>query len=442
MDGEAVFETSAPGDLAPGDPQAVAGRGAVKVAFLTQWFTPDATNTPLWIASALRRQGLDVNVVTGVPNYPAGKTYPGYSAWRQRREVVDGFDVIRVPAYPSHGGSAIGRIANLASYAASSSMIGKSFLKPADVALVYSSPATAAVAAMRAHKRWGLPYVLFILDMWPDSVFASGFLTGGPARRVAEKGLGWFTHKAYEGAAHIAVTSPSMAQLLFSRGVPAEKVSTIYNWADEQTMRPVDADHTLRTALGLGSSFLLMYAGNHGTAQRLDNAIHAMAQLTDLPDVHLLLVGDGSVKRSLQELAADLKLPNVHFADRVGADRVPGLVASADMQLVSLADRDLFRMTMPSKMQSLMACAQPILLSAAGDAADALERAGAGIISAPDNPGELAAAIRRARATPKADLRAMGRSGHEFYCSSMSEAVNSHALAQVLRAAAGVTDPQ
>jgi colanic acid biosynthesis glycosyl transferase WcaI len=414
------------------------GTRAVKVTYVTQWFAPEPSNTPVWIAASLRRQGLEVNVLTGVPNYPTGRIYPGYSAWRRRHETIDGFEITRAPTYPSHGQSSVGRIANLASYAASSTIFGRSSLKSADVALVYSSPATAAVAAMRARKRWGTPYVLLILDMWPDSIFAAGFLTDGPVRRLAEKTLGWFTNKAYQGASHVAVTSPGMRELLLSRGVPAEKISIVYNWTDEQTMRPADADNTLRTKFGLSDSFLLMYAGNHGAAQKLDTAMNAMTRLADLPDVHLLMVGNGSVKRDLQGLAARLKLSNVHFADHVDPGRVPGLMASADMQLVSLADQDLFRITMPSKVQSIMACAQPILLSADGDAAAAVEQAGAGITCPPENPQELAAAIRRARAIPKGDLRAMGSSGREYYRSRMSEAVNSRALARVLRTAAGI----
>jgi colanic acid biosynthesis glycosyl transferase WcaI len=418
------------------------GTRAVKVAYVTQWFSPEPSNIPVWIATSLRRRGLEVDVLTGVPNYPTGRIYPGYSAWRRSHETIDGFDVTRTPTYPSHGQSSVGRIANLASYAVSSALLGKSSLMSADVTLVYSSPATAAVAAMRARKRWGIPYVLLILDVWPDSVFASGFLTGGPVRRLAEKTLGWFTNKAYEGASHVAVTSPGMRDLLLSRGVSAEKISIVYNWTDEQTMKPANADNILRTKFGLSDSFLLMYAGNHGAAQKLDTAMNAMAQLADLPDVHLLMVGNGSAKRELQELAAKLELSNVHFADQVEPGRVPGLMASADMQLVSLADQDLFRITMPSKVQSIMACAQPILLSAAGDAAAAVEQAGAGITCPPENPRELAAAIRRARAIPKRDLSVMGSSGYEYYRSRMSEAVNSRVLARALKNAAGVADQQ
>lgn len=412
-----------------------AGR-PLKVGYVTQWFAPEPGNIPLWIATSLRRQGLDVSVLTGVPNYPTGKTYPGYSAWRRTSDHVDGLPVTRTPLFPSHGRSSLGRIANLASYAASSAVFGGAALRSADVALVYSSPATAAIAAMRARRRWGVPYVLLILDMWPDSVFASGFLSEGVPRRVAERSLSWFTTKAYDGAAHVAVTSPGMQELLLERGVPANKLSVIYNWTDERVMRPEEADHSLRDRLGLTGKFVLMYAGNHGYAQRLDTAVQAMAQLTDLPDVHLVMVGSGSEKQSLQALVAKLGLRSVHFADQVDAGRMSALMASADIQLVSLADQGLFRITMPSKVQSIMACAQPVLLCAAGDAAKAVDSAGAGLICPPEDPAALAAALRRASVIPTSELRAMGRRGFDYYQAHMSEAVGSGALADALTAAA------
>jgi glycosyltransferase involved in cell wall biosynthesis len=227
-----------------------------------------------------------------------------------------------------------------------------------------------------------------------------------------------------------------MHDLLLERGVPADKLSVIYNWTDEQLMRPAAADHSLRNQLGLSDCFMLMYAGNHGAAQRLDNAIDAMTHLSTFPDVHLVMVGDGSSKALLQERVAKLGLSTVHFEDRVDVQRVPGLMASADLQLVSLANQDLFQITMPSKVQSIMACAQPVLLSGAGDAARAVEDAGAGFTCPPDNPQQLAAAIAKARATPKADLEAMGRAGQAYYQARMSEAVNSRALAGKLRLAA------
>lgn len=406
--------------------------GSVRVAYLTQWFPPEPVNVPLWIAESLQRQGLQMSVLTGVPNWPTGEVRDGYSAWRAVREDRSGLRVLRTPLYPSHSRSAVGRFANYATYALSSAALGTHLLRSADVALVYASPATAATAAM-IHK---VPYVLLIQDLWPDSIFATGFLTEGSARRLAEASLTWFTDEAYRRAAHIAVISPSMRSRLIRRGVPADKVSVVYNWVDETVMRPAEPDRQLRTRLGLTDAFVLMYAGNHGAAQALDVVLRAMNNLRDISDIQLVLVGEGIEKRSLRLLAKQLRLSSVHFLDGVPQKQMAALTASADLQLVSLADQDLFRLTMPSKVQSILACAQPVLVCAPGDAARVIDTSGAGFTAPPGDATQLSKVIYRAYRTPRDRLREMGNAGHTYYQSTMSEAVNAGALASLLKTAA------
>jgi glycosyltransferase involved in cell wall biosynthesis len=408
----------------------------LRVAYVTQWFPPEPIQTPLWIAEALRRQGLSLSVLTGVPNFPTGKVQDGYSAWRRSSETINGFTVQRVPLYPSHDRSALRRAMNFVSFAASSSRIGAPTLRSADVALIYSSPATAASAAMLANIRSATPYVLLVQDMWPDSVFAAGFLPSGRARHVAEKALTWFTELSYRRSSHVAVISPGMRDLLIERGIPPEKVSVVYNWVDEKIMHPADPDPQFRARLGFTNEFVLMYAGNHGTAQALEVAIRAMVEVRDLPDVHLALVGNGVNKQALRSLAESFKLQSVHFLDPVASDRMPSLMAAADIQLVSLADQSLFRITLPSKVQGIMACGQPILACAPGDAARIIRGSKAGLTSPPGDPSALARVIREAYDMSNEQLREMGRAGLLYYRTTLSESINARALADLLREAA------
>lgn len=414
-----------------------AGDGSeLEVAFLCQWYLPEAAEIPVWIAEALKRQGLKLSVLTGVPNFPTGKVQDGYSAWRRAREMNNGILVQHVPLYPSHDRSTVGRVANYASFAMSSAFFGAPLLRSADVALVYSSPATAATAAMVTSVTSGTPYVLLVQDLWPDSVFATGFLTDGKAHRAARTSLTWFTEHAYRRAAHVAVISPGMRDLLIDRGVPPEKLSVIYNWVDERVMHPADPDPQWRRLLRLTDEFVIMYAGNHGPAQALDVAIHAMNYLRDLDDVHLVLAGDGIDRQALSELAQTLNLPSVHFVGPYEPEQMPAIMAAADMQLVSLADEDLFRITLPSKVQAIMACGQPVLACAPGDVARIVQDAKAGLTALPGDPAALAKAIREAHSMPKERLRMMGTAGLRYYGATLSEAINARALADLLRVAA------
>ncbi|WP_167454614.1 glycosyltransferase family 4 protein [Micromonospora arborensis] len=408
-----------------------------RVTLVSQWFPPEPAALAERFTSSLRHQGFDTDVLTGVPNYPRGIVYEGYSARRRSLEVQDGMRVLRTPLYPSHDRSALGRVANYASWAASSSLLGASVLRDTDVALVYSSPVTATAAAMMAKLRWRTPYVTMVIDLWPDNVFATGFLTEGPTRRIAEAVLTRFTDRTYRWADHVTVPTPGLRDIVIERGVPAEKVSLVYIWADEKIMQPTEPEPGLRQRLGLtDDDFLLMYGGNLGAAQRLDVVVDAMARLRDTPDVHLVLVGDGVEKDRLVAQATRDRLGSVHFLDPVPPDRMAARMAVADLNLISLADEPLFRITLPSKTQSILACGQPMLACAPGDVGRIARDAQAGFAAPPGDAEALAAVIRSARATPRHRLRAMGEAGRQYYLNHMSEASNAPVLADLLATAA------
>jgi glycosyltransferase involved in cell wall biosynthesis len=405
----------------------------LRVAYVTQWFPPEPAPLALWIAQALRDSGCDVHVVTGVPNYPTGVVHAGYDANRPSRDTVDGFRVSRMPLYPDHGTAALGRALNYLSFAASSSLHASAVLRSADVALVYGSPVTAAVAPY-LHRT---PYVVLAQDLWPDSVFATGYLTGGPAAGAVRSAAGAASQHLYRHAAHVAAITPGMRDALVERGIPAGQTSVVYNWVDEDMVRPSPPDPTLRADLGLTEAdFVVLYAGTMGPAQDLGTLVDAISLLADRPDVHLVLVGDGTELPALRSRASEASLDRVHVLPPVPIERIPGLVAAADLNVVSLADDDLFRMTLPSKVQTLLACGAPVLGILTGDAAEVVSSSGAGLVARPGDAADVAARVREAATMGRAALQARGASGREYYDRMLSKRRNAAALTHLLRAAA------
>lgn len=405
-----------------------------RVAYVTQWFPPEPTPLPAWIAASLQTRGLDVHVVTGVPNYPTGRVQPGYSAWRSTRDDVDGLRVTRAPLVPSHSSSAVGRALNYTSFAAGSSWAGRRVLRTADVALVYGSPVTAALGP----QLWGTPYVVLVQDLWPDSVTATGFVSSPRAVDVLESTVGRYADAVYRGAAHVCVISPGMRDLLVDRGVDPERISLVYNWVDEDVLRPVDRDDALRRSWGAADDDLvLLYAGTMGPAQSLGTAVAAMERLRDRPDVHLVLVGDGIEREALRDQAARAGLARVTLHDRVQVSEVPRLIASSDVSLVSLADEPLFRITLPSKVQATLACGGPLLAVAPGDAAAVAVASGAGVAVPPGDVDALAAAVRDLADSPRERLAELRRAARAYYETTLSETINADVLARILRDAAG-----
>ena len=410
--------------------------GTIMTAYLTQWFPPEPAEVPLGIAKALERRGHDIAVLTGVPNYPLGQVHPGYRASRTSNERVAGLSVRRVPLVPSHDSSAIRRMTNYLSWGCLATAFGFRVLRRADVALVYASPITAAIPAMVWKRIARTPYVLLIQDIWPDSVFATGFLEAGITRRIAQGFLSWFCARAYKSAAHVVVISPGAIDLLRSRGVDPNKISLVYNWTNEDDSEPMNAQEA-RAKLGLPpDAFVVSYAGNHGPAQGLDVVIRAAHEIRDVENVRILMVGEGLELPALRDLVRSLGCTNVLIAGPLPHAEMPVVRAASDVQLISLANDHLFAMTMPSKVQAILASGTSAIAIAPGDAAIVVEASGAGWSVTPGDHLQLAATIRDAYREGSEKLAARGRSGHGYYRRNMSETVGGARLDDILRSAA------
>lgn len=403
------------------------------VVLVTQFYHPEPVLNPQWTAGALRAAGFDVKVLTGVPNYPNGKVAPGYRL-RPSNDRVDGISVRRVPLYPSHGLDPIGRMLNYVSWALSAVVFGLGTLRRSDVVLVYLTPATAALPALIAKLLLGRRYVLVVQDLWPDSIFAAGFLATGRIRRLVERAVNICLQPVYAHAHHVVAISPGMRKLLIERGVPEDRTSVIYNWSDERTFRPVPADAAFRDGLGLTSDdFVILYSGNHGAAQGLDVLIEAVALLPETARCHAVFIGSGVEKDALIRLAEDRAPERTHFLPAVSPDILPSIMAACDLQFVSLVDHPLFRVTVPGKVQAAMASGRPLLLSMAGDAADLVRGADAGFVAEPGSAEDLARAIVRARSRTSSDLQSMGANARQAYIGQMSSGRGGERLAEILR---------
>lgn len=207
------------------------------VRLITQWWSPEPVTVPVWMAKALSAKGWDVDVLTGVPNYPTGTVAEGYSGARFRRESSEGFEVRRAPLYPSHDASVVRRMATYLSWA-TTAVIPAIIAPRVDVNLVYSSPATAAIPALAARLVRRTPYIMVIQDIWPDSVTRGGFVRASTFVRLMDLVLRQFVRLAYAGASGISVISPGAVDVLHARGVPRQKLQLIFNWVDEEIFRP------------------------------------------------------------------------------------------------------------------------------------------------------------------------------------------------------------
>lgn len=403
----------------------------MRVAFVVQWFPPEpGTFVSSSIAHGLADRGHDVHVLTGFPNYPTGRLMEGYPLRPYRRDrLSENLTVHRAPLFPSHDRSGLRRAANYLSFAAAASWVSWHSLPRPDVWLTYSSPATAALPALVAPHRLRAPHVLLVQDLWPDSVVESGLVSGRPAALAATV-LSRFCDWAYRRADVVATISPGMAALLEARGVPHDKLAHVPNTLDASHLRPdVRPTARLKKELGLPDGRLFMYAGNLGELQGLDLLIEAFAAT---PEATLVLVGDGVLAPHLRELAGRLAATNVHFTGPQPPDQVGAYVAASDIQVISLRDTPLLRATMPSKTQTALAAARPVLAHAAGDVATLVDTVACGASATPGDRARTVAAIRALNAATEEELDAQGRAGRRYYEENFSPGAGIDRLERLL----------
>ncbi|MCE5981349.1 MULTISPECIES: glycosyltransferase family 4 protein [unclassified Pseudomonas] len=388
---------------------------ATRVLLLTQWFDPEPTFKGLVFARELVAQGFEVEVVTGFPNYPGGKLYPGYRIKLIQREVIDGVTVTRVPLYPSHGQSGIGRVLNYISFAASSLLYGLFGAKKPDVIYAYHPPLTVGIAAAFIRLLRRVPVVYDIQDMWPDTLRATGMFSNEKALRIVARVCDW----VYKRVDQIVVLSPGFKRLLIERGVPAQKIDVIYNWCAEDVVRAPDAERP--DNFPDDSRFRILFAGNMGKAQALQAVIGAAELLKSrAPGLMFVFLGGGVEVTRLQEMAAARQLDNVTFLPGVPMAEVGAYLAHADALMVHLKKDPLFTITIPSKTQAYMAAGKPVLMAVDGDAADLVAAAGCGVVGEWENPESLAeAAMTLMQLTPEARLE-MGKKGYDYYQQKLS----------------------
>lgn len=403
----------------------------MRILILTQWYPPEPALLLQELAQSLQAYGHEVTVLTGFPNYPSGRLYPGYRLQLFKREILGGIPVVRVPLYPDHSRSGLRRAMNYISFALSATVFGPWRIQRPDAIFVYHPPLTVGLPAYVLSRLWRVPFVYQIQDMWPETLSATGMLRNSHILHW----IGQFAQWVYKKAQSILVISPGFKQNLIYKGVPEAKISVISNWVDTKTYYPVEPDPTLATELGLANRFNIVYAGNMGEAQGLETVIKAAALLRDLTEVQFVLVGDGIALPRLQQMVISGGLENVKFLPRRPATDMPKIYALADALLVHLKDEPLFRITVPHKILAYLGVGKPIIAALRGDAADLVSNVGAGITCSPEDPEALAATVRQLRSLSVDERQAMGERGVKAARTIYSREVLTRKIEAVLRQA-------
>jgi glycosyltransferase involved in cell wall biosynthesis len=380
----------------------------VRVLVVSQYFWPESFRINELVL-ALDSKGVELEVLTGKPNYPGGAVFEGYKAWGCSHESFNGVHLHRVPLIPRGKGSfrlALNYLSFILSGLAFASWLlrGRRF----DAVFVFgTSPILQAIPAIWLGWTKKCPVLLWVQDLWPESLSATGHVTDPGTLKAVTHVVRWIYQKVDLLLVQSRAFIPRVQSL-----VPEKLVVYYPNSFLED--KPGSALPELYCP-GLDRGFPILFAGNLGKAQALDVVLEAATLLRDLPDICFVMVGDGSRHNWAKQEAETRGLDNLVFPGRFPVEAMPALMGKAAALLVTLADTEIFRLTIPSKVQAYMAAGRPVVACLNGAGAELVREAGAGVVVPAEDGVALARAIRALHAEPAPARAAMGARGRRYY---------------------------
>lgn len=365
------------------------------------------------IVRTLGNQGHEVVVATGKPNYPDGKVFEGYRAWGTQREHYCGqIEVVRVPLWPRGRGGAKNLVLNYLSFIFSALLFLPWMLRKRkfDAILVFAtSPLLQAIPAIPLKWLKHARLVLWVQDLWPESLAATGFIRNRHMLRI----VGWLVRVIYHYSDTLLVQSRAFIEPV-AKYADSLKIAYYPNSAE---LSPVVTGEELPDELNflLEQNFCIVFAGNLGTAQALDTLVQAAVALKDEEKIRLVLVGSGSRLEWLKAQKQAYDLDNLVLPGRFPVTMMPQLFEKSAALLVSLTNEEIFSQTIPSKVQAYLAAGRPILASMNGEGARVIREAEAGFTSPAEQVAPLVANIRKMLALRQAERDAMGASGRAYF---------------------------
>lgn len=386
----------------------------MRILVVTQYFWPEffiITD----LVRMLEAQGNQVEVFTGKPNYPDGKVFAGYSEAGCGTEILpeSSVSVFRAPLRARRGGGAKNLTLNYLSFVLGglrhfSRQIRK---KKFDAILVFApSPITSVIPAILLKWKSGAHLAVWVQDLWPESMAATGYVTSRLALRV----VGSLVRAIYRASDTLLVQSRAFFDPVSNY---ADRAKLVYypNSYKEPVFGSTESKLSANLIAELESHFCVVFAGNLGTAQAVETLVDAAERLRHLGAIKLVLVGSGSMFSWLQSQKEAKRLDNLVLAGRYAAHEMPHVFRRAAGLLVTLKRDEAFTYTVPSKVQAYLAAGRPVIAALDGEGARIIEEARAGITCAAEDGAGLARCIEQLHAMPAEQREQMGRAGRAYF---------------------------
>ena len=357
----------------------------MKILIVTQYFWPENFRVND-LCIGLKERGHEITVITGLPNYPKGDFFKGYNFFSKRNEIWEDIKIIRCKLFPRKNGSAFFLVLNYMSFAFFSTLTILFLTAKFDNIIVYQlSPGTVGFPGIVAKYKFKAPLSFYIQDIWPESLNDAGNIRSKSILKIFNSMMNFF----YKHSDKILVQSEPMIDFLIEKGLPQNKLTYIPNTV-ETFYKPLKPLKQFKSQFPKG--FNILFAGNIGQAQDFDTIIYAALILKEKSiKVNFVIIGEGRAKKDLIDKTFDLGLSSYfHFIGIRPSAEIPNYFSCADVLLVSLKESLIFSLTIPSKIQSYLACKKPIIANISGIGAKIIIDSNSGFVSQSGNYQMLA----------------------------------------------------
>ena len=356
----------------------------MRILIVSQYFYPENFKIND-IAFFLKSKEFDVTVLTSKPNYPEGKFFKGYNFFNKNTEIINGVKIIRVPTIPRLNGGALGMILNYLSFLFFGFFVFLFKIKN-KYDLVFATlltPATSLLPMIWIKRRFKIPVILWVLDLWPDSFYANTGFRINLVSKLIEK----ISDQVYNNADSIFISSNYFRKPIIKRLNSTKRFSFFPNWAEDIFYNKIK--NTSIDQFNYPKGFNIVFTGNIGESQGFEDIVEA-AKMTSHTSINWILIGDGRKKDWIKSQIENHKIKNIYIPGRYPLELMPTYFSLADSLLITLKKDEVFSNTLPAKLQPYLTSGKPILGNLSGEGLDIIQNNSIGLACDPGNPAQLA----------------------------------------------------
>lgn len=379
----------------------------MKILIVTQYFYPEDFKINDAVEHLLS-SGHEVRVLTAFPNYPNGSFFEGYGLFDKYPKLFKGARIYRAPIFPRKK-NPISLILNYLSFPLSAKIYSIKIKKEfsPDVVLGFQlSPIWSMVPAVFLRRRFNIPFVLWCLDLWPES-YLSNF---SYRNKIIDKWVKRSSERIYKSADTLAVTTRSFGELLAkATGRKSEEIHHLPNWAEDTYLNPPKDDFLFNN-----ESFNIVFAGNIGESQGLDLVLKAALE-TSKSNIQWHLFGGGRYENKLRQKAKSLNVSNLIFHGRVSVENLPSIYKAANVLLLTLTPNQGYSTTMPGKFAGYLTSGTPILTNIEGEVKEIVEEYSMGFYFNGESLQDLLRSVEKIKQLSNLELEKIAENTKGYY---------------------------